>query len=182
MPLRLNLGCGANRREGFLNVDKLDLPGVEQVDLEVFPWPWETSSVEEVVMNHVLEHLGQSPDVFIGIMKELYRVCVPNATIQVNVPHPRHDFFITDPTHVRPILPATFQLFSKSINREVQAKRGANSLLGLWHDVDFDLVQTRYVLDPKFDHLHGTPELEDAMRTRYGIVTEIRMRLRVVKE
>ena len=43
-----------------------------------FPWPWGESSVDEVHLIHVLEHLGREPHVYLGIMKELWRVCAPD--------------------------------------------------------------------------------------------------------
>ncbi|MGK7880982.1 MAG: hypothetical protein AB4060_12905, partial [Crocosphaera sp.] len=42
--LNLNLGCGAKRRENYLNVDKFGEPDLK-VDLEELPWPWEDNSV-----------------------------------------------------------------------------------------------------------------------------------------
>ena len=77
------------------------LPEIVQ-DLEIFPWPWPDNSADEILLCHVLEHLGQTPDLFLKIMQELYRVCKPNATVTIMVPDPRHDFFLNDPTHVRP--------------------------------------------------------------------------------
>ena len=39
--MKLNLGCGLLAEEGFLNVDILDLPTVDQViNLDVFPYPF----------------------------------------------------------------------------------------------------------------------------------------------
>src|ERR1700674_2630743 len=72
-PIKLNLGCGDRQLPGYVHVDKFGKPDVLR-DLEIFPWPWRNDSVEEVVMSHVLEHLGATPGVFIGIMQELYRV------------------------------------------------------------------------------------------------------------
>src|SRR5689334_5980472 len=83
--LRLNLGSGQNPRQGFVNVDKFGSPDVRH-DLEKFPWPWPDNSACEIVMNHVLEHLGQQTDVFLAIVKELYRVCMNGAILRVNVP------------------------------------------------------------------------------------------------
>ena len=74
--MRLNLGCGQDKRDGWTNVDKMAAAEPDQVvDLEELPWPWPDSSVEEVAMKHVLEHLGAETDVYLGIIKELYRVC-----------------------------------------------------------------------------------------------------------
>ena len=36
--------------------------------------------------------------------------------IKIIVPHPRHDDFISDPTHVRPITILGLQLFDKDLN------------------------------------------------------------------
>ena len=52
-------------------------------------------------MKHVLEHLGRDTDTFLAIWKELYRVAAPGATVRIVVPHPRHQDFLQDPTHVR---------------------------------------------------------------------------------
>ncbi len=113
--MRLNLGCGFKKLDGgFINVDHSALCKPDQLlDLENLSWPWEDSSVEEIVMSHVLEHLGQNPKVFLGIIKELYRVLKPDALLRVTVPYPRSDGYLIDPTHVRPIMPQLFHLLSK---------------------------------------------------------------------
>ena len=64
--LRLNLGCGEDHKPGYINVDKYGNPDVLH-DLEEFPWPWDDESVEEILMKHILEHLGERTDVYRGI-------------------------------------------------------------------------------------------------------------------
>ena len=183
--MRLNLGCGSNKLEGFVNVDKFGAPDL-QCDLEQFPWPWADGAVHEVVMNHVLEHLGAASDVFIGIVKELYRVCAPGAQIRIAVPHPRHDHFLGDPTHVRVVTPEVLSLFSKK-NCERWAEIGAaNSPLALYHGVDFETRETRMILDEPYlsDFKSGgldALELNTLVRSRNNVVKEIRMVLEVIK-
>jgi len=144
--LRLHLGCGPHPIDGYINVDKFGTPDVLW-DLEVTPWPWEDNSVDEVVMEHVLEHLGQSPAVFFAIIRELYRVCRSEATIRIVTPHPRHDSFLNDPTHVRPVTPEMLGLFSKRLNRQWAAGNYANSTLALYLDVDFEITRLTIHLD-----------------------------------
>lgn len=203
--MKLNLGCGQNKIEGFVNVDKYGDPDL-RVDLERFPWCpftemrglsgerrfWadedviHDNSVDHVIANHVLEHLGATPDVFIGVMKELYRVCADGATIQINVPHPRHDHFIGDPTHVRIITPEVLSLFSKKNCERWAALRAANSPLALYHDVDFEITETRMMLDGKWADMHdkgliNSVKLDQAIRDHNNVVKEIRMVLQVIK-
>jgi len=55
---RLNLGCGPDIREGFINVDARSLPGVDLVsDVRKLPFP--KSSISEIVAIDVLEHLSR---------------------------------------------------------------------------------------------------------------------------
>ena len=115
--MKLNLGCGAKILNGYVNVDKFDYYDVDKVhDLEVFPYPFDDDVVDEIMLSHVLEHIGQDPDVFNEIIKEFYRICKNNALINIHVPHPRHDDSISDPTHVRPITLLGLSLYDKALN------------------------------------------------------------------
>ena len=140
VSLRLNLGCGAKRLDGYINVDKFGDPDL-RFDLETFPYPWSDNSVAEIVMHHVLEHLGQQTETYLKSIQELYRICQPNAKIHITVPHHRSDRFFHDPTHVRPITSVGLSMFSKKNNLEWQAKGKAFTLLALYLDVDFELTQ-----------------------------------------
>ena len=95
-------------------------------------------------MHHVLEHLGQQTEVYLKIIQELYRICRSGAKIHITVPHHRSDRFFHDPTHVRAITPVGLSMFSKRQNREWQAQGKAFTLLALYLDVDFELVDTAY--------------------------------------
>lgn len=112
--MRLNMGCGHRKADGYLNVDLSPACAPDQVvDLEVVPWPWPDDAPEEVVFFHCLEHLGRDPRVFLSLFQELYRVCRNDALIRIVVPHPRHDHFLNDPNHVRAITPNLLALFSR---------------------------------------------------------------------
>ncbi len=56
--LRLNLGCADRGYTGFIGVDIAPGPHVDQVVDLAGPWPWETSSVAEVMALDVCEHIG----------------------------------------------------------------------------------------------------------------------------
>lgn len=185
--LKLNMGSGQNPMPGYVNVDKFGAPDLK-ADLEVFPWPWETSSVSEVVFHHVLEHLGASTETYLGLIQELYRVCKPNAPVYITVPHPRHNNFLFDPTHVRPVVPESFMLFSQSKNRDWNDKGIAASPLGLYLDVDFEVSDIQYKLDPLWERMHPNQvngerslELLMAMQHSYNVIEEVKFTARAIK-
>ena len=185
--MRLNLGCGDRKIEGFHNVDSVALCAPDEVvDLESFPWPWADNSVEEVMLNHVLEHLGQETEVYLSIIKELYRVCKHDSMVHIRVPHPRHDNYLSDPTHVRPITLKGLSMFSAAKCRLWQEAGAANTPLALYMNVDFELVYYENRLDPKWQSLldDGLPadELQMAMRTSYNVIEEVRATLVVQKK
>ena len=152
---KLHLGCGNKLLPEYINVDKYGSPDIVK-DLEELPWEWDDNSIEEVLMVHVLEHLGQSTEIYFGIWKELYRICKDNALMKIIVPHHKHEFFFGDPTHVRAITPLGLELFSKKKNLEWIESGFSNSPLGIQLDIDFDLIKT--VVKPSRDWFNLHPE------------------------
>ena len=185
--MRLNLGCGSRKQDGWTNVDRFPGCNPDQVvDLEVLPWPWPDNSVREVQMIHVLEHLGQTPERFLGIIQELYRVCRHDARVYIVVPHPRHDSYLTDPTHVRPITADGMAMFSQSRNLRQQATGAANSPLGLMLGVDFETEKAEHHLDPRWQKRLASgqcsrAEIEEAVEDFNNVVESIHIHLKAVK-
>src|SRR5271156_6272741 len=174
--MRLNLGCGNRKISGWVNVDKVAACSPDQVvDLEKFPWPWPDNSVEEVSLSHVLEHLGGVTEIYLGIIKELYRVCLDGAKISIVVPHPRHDHFLTDPTHVRVITPDGLRMFSQTANRQWIAAGAANTPLGLYIGVDFAIDSINAIPDEPWKGRFKRKEisltdLQDAARKYNNVI------------
>ena len=184
--LKLNLGCGEKRIPGYINVDKYGKPDIKH-DLEHFPWPWETNSVTEILLIHVLEHLGREVEIYFGIFKEMYRVCNHEAKIRIVVPHFRHNFFYDDPTHVRVVTPLGLKLFSKKENKAWIKQGASNSPLGLYLDIDFELKQT--LIKPSLDWFRLHPEknvdlllLQEEANLYNNLIEQYDMLLEVIKE
>jgi hypothetical protein len=156
------------------------------VDLESFPWPWPDNAAEQVLLNHVLEHLGAAPAVYIGIMKELWRVCRPGATVTIAVPHPRSDDFLNDPTHVRPVTAEGLVLFSRKANEYWARQGSSNTPLALQHGIDFDFVSVDTLLEEPWasDRTSGKLDergLDEAVLRYNNVIKQQTFVLRAVK-
>jgi predicted SAM-dependent methyltransferase len=82
--LRLNLGCGEVRLEGFVNVDALDGPAVDAVANLAEPLPFEDAAAELVYASHVLEHFPT--DEVPARLADWRRVLAPGGLLLVAVP------------------------------------------------------------------------------------------------
>ncbi|HEX7885281.1 MAG TPA: hypothetical protein VF474_04830 [Phenylobacterium sp.] len=185
--MKFNMGCGLNKRPGCINVDSAPQSGADEIwDLEQTPWPWPSDCAEEVWFVHSLEHMGADAKVFLAIMQELYRIARPGCRIHIHVPHPRHDNFIGDPTHVRPIIPQMLRLFDRQLNESWRASGAANTPLALYTGVDFKLVETRTMLEEPFASQFNRGELSEAecrqmIQRHNNIVVEYRLILEARK-
>ncbi len=185
--MKLNLGCGSDKRKGYVNVDKMKKAKPDQVvDLESLPWPWPDSSVDEIVMKHVLEHLGADTETYLGIIAELYRIAKPKAKIVITVPHPRHDHYLNDPTHVRPITIEGLEMFSQAANRRWQKQKVANTPLGQFIGVDFEIADVQMLPDEPWRGRFQRGEinqadLHQAMRMYNNVIMETTITWRAVK-
>ena len=98
--LWLDLGCGKNAHEGFKGVDKRDLPNVEQINLEHFPWPWAEGSVQVILASQIVEHLDPSNS--INFMNECHRILEDDGLLVVITPYGTSERHYQDPTHKNP--------------------------------------------------------------------------------
>jgi ubiquinone/menaquinone biosynthesis C-methylase UbiE len=108
---KLDLGCGPHKEEGYTGVDKVMLPTVDIVhDLDIYPYPFEDNSVDEVICSHILEHLVD----FNKTMEELYRICKPNALVKVRGPYYKSHYAFGDATHKHFFTEQSFIYFDSS--------------------------------------------------------------------
>ena len=185
--MKLNLGCGFDRRDGWLNVDHFALCEPDQLlDIEATPWDLPTDGFEHVLMKHVLEHVGASFPVFAAVMQELYRVTAPGGLVEIHVPHLRHDTFWTDPTHVRAFTAETFHMLSKRVNRQWVEQRANYTMLALTLDVDFEVEAVVQVYDEQWSQRLRAGEVTheqvlEIARHRWNVAKELQVKLRAVK-
>jgi cyclopropane fatty-acyl-phospholipid synthase-like methyltransferase len=104
--VRLDLGSGQRPTEGFTGVDLVPAPGIVVADLFRTPWPFDSNSVDEVVCNHVVEHIPHDVgiphvDGWWVFFAELYRMMVDGGLATFTHPHATSVGAFQDPTHTR---------------------------------------------------------------------------------
>ncbi len=111
MSKKLDLGCGNRKREGTIGIDCNPKTCADVIhDLNIFPYPFEGSSFDEIYADNVLEHL----DDLIKVLEELYRIAKPNALIRVDVPYFRAKWAYIDLTHKHFFTSESFTYFDPS--------------------------------------------------------------------
>jgi SAM-dependent methyltransferase len=105
--IRLDIGCGGNKNEGFVGMDKRSVEGVDIVhDLEVFPYPLEDECCLTIVGSHIVEHI--KPWLMNDFMNELWRIMKPGGQLAFAHPYGVNPLFVQDPTHCNPCSQTTW--------------------------------------------------------------------------
>jgi hypothetical protein len=114
-PIKLDIGCGPNKKAGFVGMDAIAFPGVDHVCDIRKRWPFKDGSVSEAHCSHVIEHLtnfhGQWERVH--FFNELYRVLAKGASCQLVFPHWASNRYYGDPTHKEPFSEMGFYYLSQ---------------------------------------------------------------------
>ncbi|MFO7974348.1 MAG: hypothetical protein R6V12_06930 [Candidatus Hydrogenedentota bacterium] len=110
--LKLNLGCGRDYREGWLNADinravKADM----YLDMRE-GLPFHDNAVGHVMLDNVLEHVPRNR--YFGFLEELHRICMPEAKIEVYAPHYSGIFAFKHPAHYVYFGVGSFDLFDEA--------------------------------------------------------------------
>lgn len=112
--LKIDLGCGTNKKKGFKGIDLLPLEGVDYViNLEEGLKFIGDNIVDEFFTSHFLEHI-ENLDL---ILSEIHRTLKPTGKCVIIVPHFSNPYFYSDYTHKRFFGLYTFDYFSVSDKR-----------------------------------------------------------------
>lgn len=185
---KLDIACGAQKHEGFTGIDVIRSPGVNIVhDLQRFPWPIESDSVEEAVCAHYIEHIPHSEamvegvpqrwkdsharwgfvrDAWFDTFEEIHRVCKDGAIVDIVVPYYSSKRADQDPTHARRIMEESFFYLDQ---RWLEA-----NLCAYPYSADFRIVGVTYMT-------HGdTPAGRDREHDM-NVVADLKVQLKVIK-
>lgn len=141
--MKLNIGSGLTRMEGFTNVDAIqcvDEKGNKYTDvicnIEKEKLPYKDNSVDEIAIYETLEHLEN----LIFAMNEMWRVLKPEGFLKGKVPGTWKGS-IADPTHKRIFVPESFDYFT-GVNKHHRGrpKRPGNADYGIkpWYKISVD--------------------------------------------
>jgi len=98
MSVKLHLGCGKKKLEGYVNIDISSEVGPDLV-ADICSLPYENDSVDEILCVHTIEHVTS----FYDAMKEIHRVLKKGAIARITVPcatcnsayHPYHLWYFS---------------------------------------------------------------------------------------
>jgi len=134
--LKLNLGCGPSKMEGYINVDSIEFPGIDQVvDLKQ-PWPWADNSVSDIHLSHVFEHFTALERVHVA--NEMWRVLVNQGKATVITPHWSSARAYGDFTHQWPPVSEFYLLYLNRAWRKANAPHTDIEHNPQGHNCDFE--------------------------------------------
>lgn len=143
--MKLDLGCGKKKKEGFFGVDSHSFEGVDAVvNLGEDMWPWENDFIEEAHCSHMLEHL--TPKQRIHFANELWRVLKKGGKASIITPHYASVRAYGDLTHEWPPVVSFWYLYLNAEWRKENAPHNTGYLCDFDHSYGFGLhpsVQAR---------------------------------------
>jgi len=82
--LKLHLGCGEKRIEGYKNIDIRYLPSVDIVDDIKTLKSFKEKSVDVIYASHVLEHFGRWK--YMSVLQRWFELLKPSGVLRIAVP------------------------------------------------------------------------------------------------
>lgn len=168
---KLHLGCGRTILDGWVNLDRIELPGVNIIadlnDCAETPLPFDDDYFEEFLASHLMEHIANP----LPLMQELHRIARNNAKAVFRMPYGSSDDASEDPTHVRLYFIHSFGYFSQPYYW-----RADYQYRGDWAVEKVTLVVDRAQYEGK-----KAPEIALDIERYRNVVKEMIVELRAVK-
>jgi predicted SAM-dependent methyltransferase len=113
---KLNIGCGYDVKDGYINLDVIDYGGNVIHDMNTFPYPFENNTFDEIYASHILEHLNN----FNKVITELHRILKPDGILIVYAPFFLNTKYFGDPDHKIPFSIRTFDNYEYIENKKLR--------------------------------------------------------------
>ena len=158
--IRADLGCGDNKRDGYVGIDIGNYEGVDIVqDLRFTPLPFRDNQLERVHSSHFLEHLTFDENLY--LFNEVYRVLIEGGIFEIIVPHGRSYAGMVDLSHKTFWTEDTFGYFTPE-----------NKYHYSWF---YELNGERYPILNKWK-VHSNDQTPPVKYTTEGWITDIKLR------
>ena len=82
--IKLNLGCGNDIKEGYINIDRYNNLGLVDIISDISSLPFKNKSVDKIYNAHVIEHISLN-DIY-AVMSEWRRVLVDGGILELHLP------------------------------------------------------------------------------------------------
>jgi len=107
---KLNLGCGYNKLNGYINLDYEEKNNPDIVwNLNSYPYPFTDNEFDYIRASNIIEHITDVTKA----MNELWRITKSTGEIYISVPHYNHIDSYSDVTHIHFFSPDSFDMFAK---------------------------------------------------------------------
>lgn len=104
---KLNIGCGLDKRIGYINLDISAEANPDVVCNIEYGLPYPDDSMDEIIANNVLTQIS-TPIAFLLVMNELWRITKPTGVIYIRVPNAEDICAFQDPFDQRRFTVETF--------------------------------------------------------------------------
>ncbi len=158
--MKLHIGCGDTKKEGFLNIDIRETIAADIV-CDVTELPLEDNSVDFIYSHHSFEHFP-----FLDAVKELVRVSKNDTKWEVTVPYLTNTKYnLINPYHIEHFTEDKFRFFDDIYKRE---------------QPEFRIVTNKVDFDYNHD-LWGYDNLEEKRLKYFNVVNQITFHLTIKK-
>ena len=128
--MKLHLGCGNKKLDGFINIDIRYLPNVDEVNNIKFLRNYELNSIDEIYTSHTLEHFGRWEYKY--VLNRWYELLKPNGLLRMAVP----DFESI----------CNYYIKTKDLNKLIGLLYGGQDYNENYHYMTFDFESLKNVL------------------------------------
>jgi len=158
--MKLDLGCGLKKKEGYVGVDLVEGADIQK-DMYEYLVTLPDNSVDGLRAHHSLEHLNKSE--FLKVFKEILRVSKNASIIEIGVPYHTQAVNLANPYHNMYFNEHTFRFFCRDKEDKYNVIKKSRWIrdysFGLWNNANEGSLPG-YVRIKKIDYVY-LPEFKE---------------------